>query len=177
MIDIGHGYYTQRALQSEADAAALAGAQGLPDPTAATSLAQQYGGSTSGKNECANVPNVQTSVSLQCASAGASCTSDSAVAVVERAPVKTIFAQVFGINTFNVSAQATACQGGFGAAYLISDSNSSCIVAAGPCQLATPSPAAAGARALHSARAVCWKRPRLIPQTVRSTFGTATSTP
>ena len=33
VIDVGFAYFTQRSLQTQADAAALAGAQKLPDPS------------------------------------------------------------------------------------------------------------------------------------------------
>jgi hypothetical protein len=42
VIDVGSWYRAHRAAQSTADAAALAGAQVLPDTAAATALAQQY---------------------------------------------------------------------------------------------------------------------------------------
>jgi Flp pilus assembly protein TadG len=44
-LDFGHAYLAQRRLQSAADAAALAGAQELPDVTSATTFANSYGSS------------------------------------------------------------------------------------------------------------------------------------
>jgi Flp pilus assembly protein TadG len=41
-IDVGYAYYAKRQLQSAVDAAALAGAQDLPDITTATATAQSY---------------------------------------------------------------------------------------------------------------------------------------
>src|SRR6478736_1151605 len=54
VIDVGYAYRTQRNLQATADAAALAGAQQLPDPVSATSVATQYGASSSGNNKVGN---------------------------------------------------------------------------------------------------------------------------
>jgi uncharacterized membrane protein len=39
VVDVGYAYFTQRSLQASADAAALAGAQQLPDASAATNTA------------------------------------------------------------------------------------------------------------------------------------------
>ena len=46
VVDIGKAYLVQRQLQAGVDAASLAGAQHLPDPTEATTIAQDYGPST-----------------------------------------------------------------------------------------------------------------------------------
>src|SRR4029078_927226 len=42
-IDVGYAYYAKRQLQSAVDAAALAGAQDLPNATLAFATAQEYG--------------------------------------------------------------------------------------------------------------------------------------
>ena len=42
VMDVGFGYYAKRQVQAQADAAALAGAQQLPDIASATSIATQY---------------------------------------------------------------------------------------------------------------------------------------
>ena len=42
-IDVGYAYYAKRQLQSAVDAAALAGAQDLPNATLAFQTAQEYG--------------------------------------------------------------------------------------------------------------------------------------
>src|SRR3954452_7356938 len=57
-VDVGYAYYSQRSLQSSADAAALAGAQALPDPDAATALATQFSGQAGAENAQANLPGV-----------------------------------------------------------------------------------------------------------------------
>lgn len=136
-VDIGHAYYTQRALQASADASALAGSQGLPDTATAQSLARQYSGTSGSRNASANVPGVTTSVTVKCLSAG-SCSSPNAVAVDQSAQVNSIFAKVFGINVFRVSARATACSGGPGVTYLIDDGGTSCPFAVTQCVIGYP---------------------------------------
>ena len=42
VMDVGFGCYAKRQVQAQADAAALAGAQQLPDIASATSVATQY---------------------------------------------------------------------------------------------------------------------------------------
>ena len=51
VIDIGYAYYVQRSLQSSADAAALAGAQELPNAANAESVARQYSGRAGGQEQ------------------------------------------------------------------------------------------------------------------------------
>jgi Flp pilus assembly protein TadG len=144
-IDVGHAYFAQRELQSQADAAALASAQGLPDSTAASQLAASYSGSAGAKNQQSNLPGVSTNVSFKCAFASVSCTVPSSVVVSEHAKVDTFFARVVGINSIDVVVKATACLGGWNAAYLISDAaSSSCIVQPGPCNLGYPASGGSG---------------------------------
>ena len=50
VVDVGYAYYAHRSLQASTDAAALAGAQELPDPSRAKSVALSYGGQSGGKN-------------------------------------------------------------------------------------------------------------------------------
>ena len=49
-VDVGHAYLVQRQLQSGVDAAALAGAQELPDGTAVINAANAYSPSPTKKN-------------------------------------------------------------------------------------------------------------------------------
>ena len=62
VIDVGHAYFMKRTLQAQVDAAALAGAQKLPDGVAAASLAQLFSGASGQKNESAGVPGVAATV-------------------------------------------------------------------------------------------------------------------
>jgi Flp pilus assembly protein TadG len=109
VIDVGYAYYTHRSLQASADAAALAGAQELPDPGKAQTVAQQYSATAGSKNERANVPDVSTSVTTKCLTSVPGCDPVNAVVVKETAEVETKFARVLGIDTVTVSARSTAC--------------------------------------------------------------------
>jgi Putative Flp pilus-assembly TadE/G-like len=132
-IDVGYAYYAQRSLQASADAAALAGAQGLPDTAKAKSLALEYSGGAGGKNLRSNLKDVQTDVSLECVpvGSGTSCVSTNAVIVGEHAKVNSFFARVLGVDAFTVSARAAACSQGATLVYLI-DENGPCPLPAGP---------------------------------------------
>jgi Putative Flp pilus-assembly TadE/G-like len=109
VIDVGYAYYTHRSLQASADAAALAGAQELPDPDKAQAVARQYSAADGAKNKRANVPSVSTSVATKCLTSVPGCEPVNAVVVNETAEVETKFARVLGIDTFTVRARATAC--------------------------------------------------------------------
>jgi Flp pilus assembly protein TadG len=109
VMDVGYAYYTHRSLQASADAAALAGAQELPDPARAQTIARDYGGSTGGKNRRPNIANVTTSVSTKCIQSVPGCDPVNAITVEERAVVDTMFAKVLGVNHFTVRARSTAC--------------------------------------------------------------------
>jgi Flp pilus assembly protein TadG len=98
VLDIGSWYRADRSTQSTADAAALAGAQKLPQDTAtARSLAVQYankngGGVTSGD------------VTVSSSSYG---TNDTIRVQVHRS-ANGVFTKLFGVNTVSVGSKATA---------------------------------------------------------------------
>lgn len=138
VIDVGHAYFMKRTLQSQVDAAALAGAQMLPDGVAAASLARQFSGSSGQKNESAGVPGVVATVTTRCAAPTGSCSAPSAVNVSETTNVSTMFAKVLGINSFDIGARATACAASFGASYLIDDTGASCVAAPSQCVIGYP---------------------------------------
>ena len=106
-IDVGHAYLAQRTLQSSADAAALAGAQAIPNSTAATDLALEYSGEEGMKNARDNLPGVSSTITTECRE-GAACAPVNAVVVEQTATVETSFARVLGIDTIDVSARAVA---------------------------------------------------------------------
>jgi Putative Flp pilus-assembly TadE/G-like/von Willebrand factor type A domain len=106
-VDVGRAYFAKRQLQASADAAALAGAQVLPDISAATNLAQQYG--PAGDNPPQEVQDVQTGITTECLPSAIGCDPANAVVVTESGQVPTIFAKLFGIDNFTVHAEATAC--------------------------------------------------------------------
>ena len=108
VIDIGYAYKAQRDLQSAADAAALAGATQLPDASAATATATQYGASPSGGNAVTRAT-VTESITTACISSIPGCNPVNSVAVSETADVPTYFAKIFGLNSFKIHVKATAC--------------------------------------------------------------------
>jgi hypothetical protein len=112
VMDVGSAWYAKRQVQASADAAALAGAQKLPDITLATSSATTYAGLNTPKN----LSNVAVKITTRCsATSSAWCGSSSTfqantIAVTESATSPTWFAKMLGFSDFKVSAVATACQ-------------------------------------------------------------------
>jgi len=109
VIDLGYAYYAQRTLQASADAAALAGAQQLPDQNAAVTTAKQYGTQVGAKNASSKLTNVDEVVSTRCLASVPGCNPVNAVSVQETGHVSTFFVRFFGINTLNVHVRSTAC--------------------------------------------------------------------
>jgi hypothetical protein len=106
-IDVGHAYLTQRHLQASADAAALAGAQVLPDVTQAKAVATSYG--PNGKNVPGDASAIQLDLSTKCLASAPGCSPANALVVHASAQVPLTFGGLFGIKTFTVHASATAC--------------------------------------------------------------------
>jgi hypothetical protein len=98
VVDVGSWYWQDRKLQGTADAAALAGAQGLAKGTA-VSLAVQYGTANGGGVSAADVT-----------LSGADATNDT-ITVQARKTAPTFFTRLFGMTSVNVRAQATARAG------------------------------------------------------------------
>jgi Flp pilus assembly protein TadG len=109
VIDIGYGYYVQRSLQASADAAALAGAQNLPDPSSSAALAREYGATPGARNHKTNVGDVTETIATKCLSSVLGCAPVNAVVVDESTEVSTIFLRVIGIDSFRVKVRSTAC--------------------------------------------------------------------
>ena len=118
-MDVGFAWYAKRQVQASADAAALAGAQQLPDITSATSTANSY----ASLNTPDNLSNVDVTVTTGCTVASENngwCDPDQAdtnvayhanrIQVVETATTPTWFAKIFGFDHFDVKGTATACQ-------------------------------------------------------------------
>ena len=95
VLDVGSWYRAKRAAQSTADAAALAGAQALPDPGTASSLAQQY----AAKNGGIGTGNVTLSSQI---------TSNDSITVQVKRNAPGFFAKIFGVKSVSVGATATA---------------------------------------------------------------------
>ena len=109
VIDVGYAYYAHRNLQADVDAAALAGAQELPDAAMAEAVAYDYSGKPGSKNFSENVGDVKIKVWTRCVNAMPGCDPVNAVVVEERAKLKTLFAGVLGIDTFDIRVKSTAC--------------------------------------------------------------------
>ena len=110
-IDVGYAYYSQRTLQSSADAAALAGASKLPDAAGASSLAAQYGATPGSKNALGSggITGVQQTISEKCVTSLPGCAPDNAVVVDETGSASTFFLRLFGVQTIPIHARSTAC--------------------------------------------------------------------
>jgi Flp pilus assembly protein TadG len=98
VLDVGSWYRAHRAAQSTADAAALAGAQALPDSAQATSLANEYATKNTGSGG---------SYSTQVTLSQQGFETDTIKVKVTR-PSPGFFAKLFGVNTVSVSGTATA---------------------------------------------------------------------
>jgi Putative Flp pilus-assembly TadE/G-like len=117
-IDVGHAFLVQRQLQAGVDAAALAGAQELPDAAIATQTALDYGptpalaGNPSKPNDVTTVDNAVTNVTIKCLRSYG-CVGRRAkkngIEVTASSNVPTWFAKVLGRNSFTVHANSTAC--------------------------------------------------------------------
>jgi Flp pilus assembly protein TadG len=96
VLDIGSWYRADRATQSTADAAALAGAQALPgDSAAANSLAQQYAVKNGGLG--GGVITFSSKI-----------VANDTIRVTVKRPAPTFFAKIFGKNSVTVGSTATA---------------------------------------------------------------------
>jgi Flp pilus assembly protein TadG len=99
VLDVGSWYRAHRALQATVDAAALAGAQKLPESTGdASALASEYAAKNGG-----GAMNITFSKSV---------VSNDTITVEGTRPAPGFFAKVFGVKTVTVRAHATARTGG-----------------------------------------------------------------
>ena len=113
VVDIGHTRLVQRQLQAGVDAAALAGAQDLPDGTVARTTAEQYSPTPGSKNAVNTVDNATTSALVRCIPSIPGCNTRyataNAITVTSTSTVPTFFARIIGISSLTVTAKATAC--------------------------------------------------------------------
>ena len=117
VVDVGHIYNAHRELQASADAAALAGAQDLPNQTTATTTALNFSSSAGKKNTHPDLSGVATTVTTKClTSTGIVCNPVNALVVKEQASVPMFFLKVLGIKQVSISAKSTASMKG-GLAY------------------------------------------------------------
>jgi hypothetical protein len=97
VLDIGSWYRADRATQSTADAAALAGAQALPyDPANASTLAMQYANKNGGGLAASDI------------SISKSLVPNDTISVHVRGNAKGIFTKLFGVKSVSVGSTAKA---------------------------------------------------------------------
>src|SRR5947207_2246480 len=117
-IDVGYMLQAHRDLQATADAAALAGAQLLPDTAAAISTARAYSAISGGKNFRSAYPNVTMVTGYpqtKClTSTGVSCgtTNANAIVVKEQETLSALFAGMLGFPTITITATSTTSMSG-----------------------------------------------------------------
>jgi hypothetical protein len=103
VLDIGSWYRADRALQATVDAAALAGAQALPEnPVEAELLALEYADKNGGEVEVTDITFSSTNNTI----------GTDTITVDAEAPAPGFFARIFGIDEVTVGAKATARAGG-----------------------------------------------------------------
>jgi Flp pilus assembly protein TadG len=120
-VDLGRAFYSYRELQASTNAAALAGAEALPNSNAATQ-ATSYSSGSGDSNAEKNMPNVTMVAGypkLEClnalANAGMVCVAPAnanAIQVQQQAVVNLIFAPIFGKKTLTLTATSTASMRG-----------------------------------------------------------------
>jgi hypothetical protein len=113
VVDIGHAMLVQRQLQAGVDAAALAGAQDLPDGAVARSTAMSYSPTPGDKNAVNTIKNADTTVDVRCITSIPGCGTryggSNALTVESSARVPTFFGRIIGVKDLTVRAKATAC--------------------------------------------------------------------
>jgi hypothetical protein len=109
VIDLGDAYRVQLALQASADAAATAGADHLPDATAAADAVNTYSSGPGGRNPVAGIGPVNVTADVNCASSARFCDPANTVQVTESADVPTTFLQLIGIGSIHETVHAQAC--------------------------------------------------------------------
>src|SRR4029077_1455314 len=106
-IDVGYAYYAKRQLQSAADAAALAGAQDLPNATTAVSTATSYAAANTPSNLSFNFSYQVSCTNTAIVATGCNATvNPNQLTVSATGTTNTWFARIFGINQFNLAAHA-----------------------------------------------------------------------
>jgi Flp pilus assembly protein TadG len=124
VVDFGHVFWVQRALQAQTDAAALAGAYQIPNSTA-IATATSFSGTGSNQNAIATVPatfapgypllKCLTSTNVTCSGTELPGTGANAIQVQEQSTVSTFFTRIAGISSLTVKATSTAgSKGGTG---------------------------------------------------------------
>jgi hypothetical protein len=125
VIDMGRVYYSYRLLKTSTNAAALAGAQALPNSAAAQKQAKLYSGVSNNKNAYPNLPGVQmaspptvlclSSVGLSCLDSTGDVVSSggaNAIQVTQTVSVPMTFLALVGAQPITLTATATATMKG-----------------------------------------------------------------
>jgi hypothetical protein len=110
-IDVGFAYYAKRQLQSATDAAALAGAQDLPNASNAIATATTYANA----NTPSNLSSFNFTYQTKCTATAVlavgcnAAVNPNALVVSGTASTNAWFSRLFGLNSFSISAHANAC--------------------------------------------------------------------
>jgi Putative Tad-like Flp pilus-assembly len=127
VTDVGHAYFSYRLLLNSTNAAALAGAQGLPSNSTTTNQAvlnaQAYSSQSGDKNAYGNLTITSATYTLGCVTAtigaGVPCVptgvgsgTANAIQVTQKASVPTTFMRLFGFSSISLSATGTALMRG-----------------------------------------------------------------
>jgi hypothetical protein len=108
VLDVGSWYRADRALQATVDAAALAGAQALPEnPVKAELLALEYAEKNGGNVDVTEIALTSTTFGVD------------TITVDAKAPAPGFFSRIFGIDSVTVGARAKARAGGVSAAQYV----------------------------------------------------------
>jgi Putative Flp pilus-assembly TadE/G-like len=108
VLDVGSWYRADRALQATVDAAALAGAQALPEnPVKAELLALEYAEKNGGNVDVTEIALTSTTFGVD------------TITVDAKAPAPGFFSRIFGIESVTVGARAKARAGGLSAAKFV----------------------------------------------------------
>jgi hypothetical protein len=111
-IDVGYAYFAKRQLQAATDAAALAGAQDLPNVMTAEQTAADYAKANMPDNLSSNDDFTYDVKCTNTSVIAAGCNpsvNPNAIVVSGTAKTDAWFARIFGIDHFTVSAHASAC--------------------------------------------------------------------
>ncbi|MGD0913256.1 MAG: hypothetical protein ABR928_15300 [Terracidiphilus sp.] len=124
-VDAGKGYYAFELLKASTNAAALAGAAGLPNTTTATTYADDYGSEISAQNANGVMNTVTTVPTFSCNTTvtsqlnisclpnpGTTGTGNNTITVKQTAVVPTWIGPLFGMPNFHIQATAAAAMSG-----------------------------------------------------------------
>jgi hypothetical protein len=106
VVDVGTVLWARSNLQSSVDAAALAGAQALPSSDAAAAITHQY----VMDNWPRGLKDLTENTTTSCLATAPGCNPVNALQIKATAHVDLTFSRIFGIDSVDLTAKATACQ-------------------------------------------------------------------